>query len=179
MSHHLNFLSELRDLSKSNNRFTLTFFDTEIEKEFLKYKLERKNILLFIGILIYFSMILLGDAFINRFLIGMDILKKVPTDFMDSLSPILLYSALLLEFIIFFIRKLTLIRGFLFNSFPVIALLYRSYINSIAADVDIPMVITITVIYSMIVVIASFIYPANWICGALQIIIFMEYLKFI
>jgi len=174
MSQLSNIINDKNDFSQSINKFTLTFINQENEEEFLKYKFERKNILLYIAISIYFSMIILGNAFINRSLIriGMDILKKVPTDTMDTISPVLWYSALILEFIIFFIKKLTIIRGFLFNSLPLIAIIYRSYINATAANLDIPMLIPITVIYSVIVIIASFIYAANWICGALQIIIY-------
>ena len=63
------------DFAPNLNRFTMTFSNPAYEEEFLKYKFERKNILIIIAISIYFSMIIMGNAYINIHLKVLDDLK--------------------------------------------------------------------------------------------------------
>ena len=165
------FLFDSTDFSKQIKFPSMTFKEEIFEKEYTHYKFEKKNIIVFLGITIYFNIFLVGIRSIQAFFsVNLD-LRSVKVSLFTSLSYMVLCNLpLILEGIIHFIDKIRILRGFSINIFPFIGILIYSneYCNSIYFTAT-PMFITATVIYLPIAFITALIYSVNWICGSIQI----------
>ena len=175
------------DLMKMNNLFeetpkfidhinpvTLSFRDEHTEEEFYKYKYETKNLLLAIGIDIFFNMFILGLRTICVYFVKLNDL--LPTNFDTSIyllvQMILWNFALIIEVPIFFIRKLHLLRGFFLTSLPMAGGCALSvYLCRNAYNTNAAMLTNLSYFAAIESIIISIVYSANWICGSLQITI--------
>ena len=155
------------------SKFTMKFLNSNYEKEFLETKFEKKNFLVAIGISIYFSMIIFGLRFIQGNLKNNYEMVTTSSTDPNLISAYIWNLPLVIEGIIYFIPRLTLLRGFFFNTFPMYAIIYSSHSLCINHKTIIPLVVPISIMYAMMAIVICFIYAANWICGAIQIIILL------
>ena len=167
-----------QEFSQSINKYSLTFINPNYEKEFLTTKFEKKNILVMIGISIYFTMIIMGLRFIQGNLKNiLDVLELRSTD-PNLVSAFLWNCPLAIEGIIYFIQRIHICRGFFFNIFPMCAIVYFSNCLCLAYKTLAPLYIPISIMYAMMAIVICFIYAANWICGAIQIIVLLGILDY-
>jgi len=151
--------------------FTMTFKNPNHEKKDHKYKFEKKNLLVLLGITIYFNLFLIGlrsiQASLNTFFDFR--VTKLPIPILITYV-ILNNIPIIIEAIIYHIKRLSLLRGFAINLFPMIAIIITSneYCSKLYFTSS-PMFISVTIIYLPISFITSLVYAANWSLGAIQI----------
>jgi len=64
------------DFTSSVNKYSMRFINPKYEEEFIKYKYEKKNLLVGIGIDILFNMIIIGARLVLAYFKGWDDLKS-------------------------------------------------------------------------------------------------------
>jgi len=176
---HLNKLIGNQEFPESINKYSMTFKSLTYEKEFYKCKFEKKNLLVAIGASVYFSMIAYGLRFIQGNLTDvLDNLHGRPITDPYCITVYLWNFPLLFEAIIFFIPRLTVCRGFLFNSLPMFCLVFFSDKVCLNFQTLFPLFIPISIMYIITAVVVCFLYAANWICGAIQALIIIGLLDY-
>jgi len=167
-------LEESADFSTQVNKFSMIFRNPKYEEEYAKYKYERKNILLAIGICIFFNALFQAlrqtQLWVSNFLEPRN--SPLPRHLAITIV-IAGNGTYILEGIIFFIPKLRLLRGFIISVVPVATAIYSSYqvLTFAFPNVTVPFYSPVTAFYLATGILGSFIYSANWICGALQILL--------
>ena len=161
-------------------RISMKFINPDYERKYIRYKYEKKNLLVAIGMHVIFCTLMLTIRSI-QFAIN-NYFELTPSKASSTLTipvAIELSSGLIIEIIIFAISKVQIMRGFFLTSCSVIAIVaYSLYYVIGIYSINIPMFIPISVLFIPIGFVISLLYAANWICGAIQTIILISVLEF-
>jgi len=150
---------------------SMIFINPKYETEFQENKFEKKNILLIIGICIFFTMFMIGLRITEQPFMNLDDLGRRYPSNPFAIFSLLWNIPLLIKAVIFFIPKLKIMRGFFFNTVIMIDIVYSSnYFSTVFVVSSLPLFAPSSILYIIIALIICFLYVANWICGSLQII---------
>jgi len=160
-----------KNFKMSIDKITMKFLNSNIEEEFLNYKYVKKNLLIAIGICIYFNNLIYSlRIFQNFFNLYFEhpLTGSLLTQFIIYAT--ITIAVLFIELGIFFISKLQILRGFLLIITSMISVIGGSMNFSKEFSTSVPMFTIITGYIISTNLVCCFLYAWNWICGSIQIL---------
>jgi len=158
----------------SINPNTLKFLDKKMEEKYRNSKYGKRKILTIITFLIVFNAMITtirqGQRLFTTIFSSITLKGDFPIqEFAFTFGSFM--GSLIIEFLIYFCPKLSILRGIIGAIVPFLATIYRSYKVSSALPTDFPLFLPLCNFQIINTLVISILYTWNWICGLIIIVI--------
>ena len=156
------------------NRYTMTFKDESYENKYQKYKFGKKNLLLIIGIGLFFNIINIIVRTVHVFFQAKFEIDPSSTPQLKQalINMIFAFLVIAIETLCFYLKCLKFCRGFFAVISMTVASVFTSYDYSTNKCItNVPLFVSLSVFCFITIILIAFLYSSNWIMGSLQILI--------